>query len=100
MSGIAVGLERGFVVTKTDNPTKSRPSYRKSIHRVPTKRVKFIRDIVQETCGYAPYEKRIMEILKIGKEKRALRFSKKRLGTHQRGQMKRTLMMDALRVKR
>lgn len=35
--------------------------------------------------GFAPYEKRAMEVLKLGKEKRAQRFCKKRLGTHQRG---------------
>lgn len=49
------------------------------------KRVKFVREIVQEVMGFAPYEKRIMEVLKLGKEKRAQRFAKKRLGTHQRG---------------
>ena len=49
------------------------------------KRVKFVREIIQEVMGYAPYEKRIMEVLKLGKEKRAQRFAKKRLGTHQRG---------------
>jgi hypothetical protein len=50
-----------------------------------TKRVKFIREIVNEVMGFAPYEKRVMEVLKLGKEKRAQRLAKKRLGTHQRG---------------
>ena len=102
MSGIAVGLGKGHTVTKLDDPTKSRPAYRKGqvAGSGPSKRVKFIRDIVLETVGYGPYEKRIMEILKIGKEKRALRFAKKRLGTHQRGMMKRSTMIDALRAKR
>ena len=54
------------------------------------KRVKFTRDIIREVMGFAPYEKRAMEVLKVGKEKRAQRFCKKRLGTHQRGVMVRT----------
>ena len=49
------------------------------------KRVAFVREIIQETMGFAPFEKRAMEVLKVGKEKRAQRFCKKRLGTHQRG---------------
>ena len=54
------------------------------------KRVQFVRDIVREVMGFAPYEKRAMEVLKLGKEKRAQRFCKKRLGTHQRGVAVRT----------
>ncbi len=54
------------------------------------KRVQFTRDIIREVMGFAPYEKRAMEVLKLGKEKRAQRFCKKRLGTHQRGVAVRT----------
>ena len=43
------------------------------------KRVKFIRDLVREVVGFAPYEKRCMELLRIGKDKRALKFVKKRV---------------------
>ena len=44
-----------------------------------TKRSKFIRDVVREVAGFAPYEKRIMELLRIAKDKRALKFAKKRV---------------------
>ena len=44
-----------------------------------TKRVKFVRDIVKEVCGQAPYEKRMLELLKVQKDKRALKFAKKRV---------------------
>ena len=105
MSGIAAGLKKGHIVTRfTDvatgeakNVTKDRPAYRKGA--LP-KRVKFVREIVQEVMGFAPYEKRIMEVLKLGKEKRAQRFAKKRLGTHQRGVKKRAAMEEALRAMR
>ena len=60
------------------------------------KRVQFTRDIIREVMGFAPYEKRAMEVLKLGKEKRAQRFCKKRLGTHQRGVMVRSRQAFAL----
>ena len=41
--------------------------------------MKFIRDLVREVVGFAPYEKRCMELLRIGKDKRALKFVKKRV---------------------
>ena len=44
-----------------------------------TKHTKFIRDIVKEVAGHAPYEKRVMELLKISKDKRALKFLKRRV---------------------
>jgi len=44
-----------------------------------TKHTKFVRDLVREVCGFAPYEKRVMELLKISKDKRALKFCKKKV---------------------
>ena len=43
------------------------------------KRVKFVRDIIREVAGMAPYEKRIVELLKIGKDKRALKVAKRKV---------------------
>ena len=44
-----------------------------------SKRVKFVRDVVREVCGLAPYEKRMLELLKVQRDKRALKFAKKRV---------------------
>lgn len=46
-----------------------------------TKHTKFVRDLIREVCGHAPYEKRGMELLKISKDKRALKFLKRRVST-------------------
>nr|CAH0107033.1 unnamed protein product [Daphnia galeata] len=88
---LAVGLKKGFKTTK--NPQKPRPSRRKGKL---TKHTKFIRDIVKEVAGHAPYEKRAMELLKISKDKRALKFLKRRLGTHLRAKRKREELGNVL----
>ena len=45
------------------------------------KRVKFVRDVVREVVGMAPYERRIIELLKVQRDKRALKFAKKRVSS-------------------
>ena len=44
-----------------------------------SKRVKFVREIIREVAGLAPYEKRVSELLKVGKDKRALKLCKKKV---------------------
>ena len=61
------------------------------------KRVKFVRSLIREVVGFAPYEKRIQELLKVGKDKRALKLAKKKLGTHLRAKRKREDMTATLR---
>lgn len=51
-------------------------------------------------AGFAPYEKRITELLKVGKDKRALKVAKRKLGTHKRAKRKREEMSSALRKMR
>eukprot|EP00871_Galdieria_phlegrea_P001066 jgi/Galph1/1960/GphlegSOOS_G646.1 len=82
-TGIAVGLNKGHVVTKRVAPS------RKTASRKLGKHSKFVRQIIREVCGFAPYEKRIIELLRVGKDKRALKYAKKRLGTHFRAKKKR-----------
>ena len=36
---------------------------------------------MREVTGFAPYEKRVMELLKVGRDKRALKFIKKRVSS-------------------
>merc|ERR1712055_196601 len=81
---LAVGLNRGVKVTKTTY--KKRHVARKGRNTVKNK---FTRDIIREIVGFAPYERRCMEFLKVSREKRALKFLKQRLGTHLRAKRKR-----------
>ncbi|KAK2186382.1 hypothetical protein NP493_202g01029 [Ridgeia piscesae] len=92
---MAVGLNKGKKVTK--NVMKPRQSRRKGSL---TKHAKFVRDIVRDVCGFAPYEKRALELLRISKDKRALKFCKKRLGGHVRGKKKREEMQVQLQQMR
>ncbi|KAJ3316581.1 hypothetical protein HDU76_001695 [Blyttiomyces sp. JEL0837] len=53
-----------------------------------SKRSKFVRSLIREVAGFAPYERRVMELLKNSKDKRARRLAKKRLGTFVRAKKK------------
>ncbi len=41
--------------------------------------MKFVRDIVREVTGFCPYERRTLELLRVGRDKKALKFLKKRV---------------------
>lgn len=96
MSGISVGLKKGHVVTKR-TPVKVRGPGTSGCGKV---HKELVNSVIEEVCGFAPYEKRILELLRVGKDKRALKFAKKRLGTHLRAKRKREEMSEALRNKR
>ncbi|CAK7297714.1 60S ribosomal protein L36 [Vulpes lagopus] len=61
---MAVGLNKGHKVTK--NVSKLRHS---RCHGRLTKHTKFMRDIIREVYGFAPYERQAMELLKVSKDK-------------------------------
>ncbi|RDX67672.1 60S ribosomal protein L36-1, partial [Mucuna pruriens] len=94
-TGLFVGLNKGHVVTKKE--LLPRPSDRKG---KTSKRVHFVRNLIREVAGFAPYEKRITELLKVGKDKRALKVAKRKLGTHKRAKKKREEMSNVLRKMR
>ncbi|CAA2981612.1 60S ribosomal L36-2-like [Olea europaea subsp. europaea] len=94
-TGLFVGLNKGHVVTPKE--LAPRPSARKG---KTSKRVHFVRSLIREVAGFAPYEKRITELLKVGKDKRALKVAKRKLGTHKRAKKKREEMSSVLRKMR
>ena len=89
---LAVGLKRGRAIQK--RTPRVAASRRKG---VATKRAKVVREVVREVAGYAPYERRLLELLRNGLEKRAVKFAKKKLGTLTRAKRKYNEMTDALR---
>ncbi|VDM24856.1 unnamed protein product [Toxocara canis] len=84
VEALAVGLGAGYKVTK--NERKQRQNRKKG--RL-SKRNKIVRELVREVTGMAPYERRAMELLRISKDKKALKFLKKRIGSHVRAKRKR-----------
>mmetsp|Transcript_37 Transcript_37/g.97 ORF Transcript_37/g.97 Transcript_37/m.97 type:complete len:110 (+) Transcript_37:91-420(+) len=97
-SGLAAGLNKGFIVTRREmTPKPSCAKGRKS------QRNGLIKEVIREVVGFAPYERRMIELLKIGSAstfKRALKLAKKRLGTHKRGKKKRDEMSEAVAAMR
>ncbi|KAI7881112.1 50S ribosomal protein L36e [Lichtheimia hyalospora FSU 10163] len=81
-SGIAVGINKGHITTRRE--LKQKPSQRRAIG----KRTAFVRSIVREVAGFAPYERRVMELIKNSRDKRAKKLTKRRLGTFVRAKKK------------
>ena len=62
-----------------------------------------IRELVREMVGFAYYEKRMMEMIKVGSgaaAKKALVFAKKRLGTMRRARTKREELENVVQTMR
>merc|ERR1711865_1068394 len=73
-TGLATGLHKGFIVTRRALPKK--PSYRKG-HK--SKRNVLVKEVIREVSGFCPYERRMIELIKIGSSatfKRALKLAK------------------------
>ncbi|EMD40766.1 hypothetical protein CERSUDRAFT_131010 [Gelatoporia subvermispora B] len=82
-SDIRHGLNKGHPTTPI--PKAVRPSHRKGVQSA---RTKFVRSIVREVAGFSPYERRVMELLRNSKDKKARKLTKKRLGTLLRSKRK------------
>merc|ERR1740115_80664 len=97
-TGIAAGMNKGFIVTRRTLAKK--PSHRNGRN---CPRNKLVKEVVREVVGFAPYERRLIELLKIGSAatyKRCLKLAKHRLGTHKRGLKKRGEMVEAVAAMR
>ena len=80
---MAVGLNKGHQVTK--NVRKPRHTHRPCVW-----------DMIREVCGFVPYEPCTLELLKVSKDKRTLKFIKQRVGTHFRAKRKREELSNVL----
>ncbi|KAG6837425.1 hypothetical protein H0H93_009519 [Arthromyces matolae] len=82
-SNLRYGLNKGHPTTPIEKA--ARPSQRKGIQSTKTK---FVRSVVREVAGFSPYERRVMELLRNSKDKKARKLTKKRLGTLLRSKRK------------
>merc|ERR1712117_11759 len=92
---MVVGMEKGKKTTKIEAPLAPARSKGRQ-----TKHNKACRELVREVVGFSPYERRAMELLKISKDKRCLKFLKKRIGSHIRAKRKREEMAAVLQAMR
>ncbi|KAJ5176237.1 60S ribosomal protein L36 [Penicillium canariense] len=83
-TGIVVGTNKGHKTTPLNTP-KSKISRSKGQS---SRRTAFVREIAREVVGLAPYERRVIELLRNAQDKRARKLAKKRLGTFTRGKRK------------
>merc|ERR1711881_458285 len=65
-----------------------------------TKKSAFVHDIIREVAGFTAYERRCIELLRISKDKRALKFCKKRLGSHIGAKRKREEMQQVIQAQK
>lgn len=100
-SGLFIGLNHGFIVSKPkSNPKKSKPSYRKGALN---NRVEFVREVVREIVGLNPYEKKMIELIRTGnsgKEKKAVKMARHRLGTHRRALQKKADIVKIIQAQK
>ncbi|KAF8655266.1 hypothetical protein AX16_003167 [Volvariella volvacea WC 439] len=77
------GLNHGHPTTPVEK--KLRPSQRKGALSTKTK---FVRSVIREVAGFSAYERRVLELLRNSKDKKARKLTKKRLGTLLRSKRK------------
>eukprot|EP01017_Pseudomicrothorax_dubius_P000898 TRINITY_DN0_c292_g1_i1.p1 TRINITY_DN0_c292_g1~~TRINITY_DN0_c292_g1_i1.p1 ORF type:complete len:100 (+),score=28.47 TRINITY_DN0_c292_g1_i1:44-343(+) len=97
---MAKGLPSGGHKVDRVKTKRVRPSFRKGKLG---KRTSAIRGLIRDICGFTPYEKRVIELLKTGMgkdQKKAYKISKRRLGTHRRAKRKLNDLEDAIRKQR
>ena len=94
-NGLAVGFGKKHQVnTRTPAIKPSRSKGRKSEQSV------LVRSLIREVVGFAPYEKRCLEMLRNDFDKKALKYAKRRLGTHFRAKKKREELQEIIRARR
>ena len=102
-TGLFVGLNRGHVVTKpkvSDRAFRANKSSRKGrLHP----RVQAVREVVQEVCGLAPFQKKMVEMIKTGiavKEKKAVKLARKRVGALKRAKHIRDNLLNLIQTQK
>ncbi|EPY29899.1 large subunit ribosomal protein L36e [Strigomonas culicis] len=93
-TGIIAGFNKGHTTTRLAR----RPSGKDRL-KAPHKKLRAVKAVIADVVGFSPFEKRVQEMLRVGKEKRALKLCKKRLGDFQAAKKRRSKMEESLRKK-
>lgn len=91
-SGIIAGFNKGHKTTP-----RARPVSRKTRLALPHKRMRAVKAIIQEVAGMTALDKRITELLRVGKEKRAVKVCKRRLGNFAQAKKRKVKVEELLR---
>lgn len=91
-NGIIAGINRGFQTTK-----RQRKVMKNAKLALPHKRLRAVKAIVADVVGLTPLDRRLVEMLRVGKEKRALKLANKRLGNIVTAKKRRARMEDYIR---
>ena len=91
--GVIRGLNKGRKIAKVTKASRGR------VGKV-SKAKHVIKAVIHDVVGFLPFERRAQELLKIGREKKALKYCKKRLGSHHFGKKKRDELAESLRQKK
>ena len=75
--GIRIGLNKGYETTAI--PKKVKPSQLKG--RL-SKKTQFVRSVVREVVGFAPYERRVLELLRNSKVCALYSFTTRSISVH------------------
>ncbi|KAI5171357.1 large subunit ribosomal protein L36e [Nematocida sp. LUAm3] len=65
--------------------------------RIAMEKHEIAKNIAREICGYSPYEKRAMDLGRLGEEKKMKKFLKKRLGTLKAAKRKQEILLEDIR---
>ena len=106
--GVVRGLKKGYPVKRHELQSKEykgtdkviRVNKVKNSFRRPRPAKHAIKAVIHDVVGFLPFERRAQELLKIGREKKAMKYCKKRIGSHQLGKRKRDQLAEGLRQKR
>ncbi|CBH14865.1 ribosomal protein L36, putative [Trypanosoma equiperdum] len=91
-TGIIAGFNKGYKTTRRARRPSSNDRY-----ALPHKKLRAVKAIISDLVGFSPMERRVQELLRVGKDKRALKFCKKRLGSIKAAKKRRAKVEEALR---
>ncbi|KAG8342412.1 putative Ribosomal protein L36e [Trypanosoma vivax] len=91
-TGIIAGFNKGHKTTR-----RPRTPSRYDRYGLPHKKLRAVKAIISDLVGFSPMDRRVQELLRVGKDKRALKFCKKRLGDITAAKKRRAKVEEAIR---